>query len=80
MATTSANYIEAEKEDATFADGFVPNPKDWEKDANWSDIIVFDDTSGQGAKLRPFAPRQACHRRHSLRGPPRRRSFFRQNS
>ncbi len=42
-------YIEAEKE-RDIADGFVPKSKDWEKDANWSDIIVFDDTLGQGAK------------------------------
>src|SRR4029077_6343487 len=42
-------YIEAEKE-RDIADGFVPKSKDWEKDAKWSDIIVFDDTLGQGAK------------------------------
>src|SRR6266478_4416515 len=42
-------YIEAEKE-RDIADGFVPKSKDWEKDAKWSDIVVFDDTLGQGAK------------------------------
>jgi phosphoribosylamine-glycine ligase len=42
-------YIEAEKE-RDIADGFVPKSKDWEKDAKCSDIIVFDDTLGQGAK------------------------------
>src|SRR6267378_2985032 len=42
-------YIEAEKE-RDIADGFVPKSKDWEKDAKWSDIVVFDDTLGQGVK------------------------------
>ncbi len=42
-------YIEAEKE-RDIADGFVPKSKDWEKDAKWSDIVVFDDTLGQGEK------------------------------
>src|SRR5467141_2748029 len=42
-------FIEAEKE-RDIADGFVPKSKDWEKDAKWSDIVVFDDTLGQGAK------------------------------
>jgi phosphoribosylamine---glycine ligase len=42
-------YIEAEKE-RDIADGFVPKSQDWEKDAKWSDIVVFDDTLGQGAK------------------------------
>src|SRR5258706_465105 len=42
-------YIDAEKE-RDIADGFVPKSKDWEKDAKWSDIIVFDDTLAQGGK------------------------------
>jgi phosphoribosylamine--glycine ligase len=42
-------YIEAVKE-RDIADGFVPKSKDWEKDAEWADIVVFDDTLGQGAK------------------------------
>src|SRR5260370_168501 len=42
-------YIEAEKE-RDIADGFVPKSIDWKKDAKWSDIVVFDDTLGQGAK------------------------------
>src|SRR5271167_697369 len=49
-------YIEAEKE-RDIADGFVPKSKDWERDAKWADIIVFDDTLGQGAKA--HALRQA---------------------
>src|ERR1700693_895292 len=43
-------YIEAEKE-RDIADGFVPKSANWEKDATeWADIVVFDDTLGQGAK------------------------------
>src|SRR5271157_2511292 len=42
-------YIEAEKE-RDIADGLVPKSKDWEKDANWADIVVFDDTLGQGTR------------------------------
>src|SRR5271170_6823718 len=42
-------YIEAEKE-RDIADGFVPKSKDWERDTKWADIIVFDDTLGQGAR------------------------------
>src|SRR5258708_18721003 len=42
-------YIEAQSE-RDIADGFVPKSKDWERDAKWADIVVFDDTLGQGAK------------------------------
>ena len=43
-------FIDNEKE-RDIADGFVPKSKDWEKDAkSWADIVVFDDTLGQGAR------------------------------
>ena len=42
-------FIEAVSEQ-DIADGFVPKSKDWERDAKWADIVVFDDTLGQGAK------------------------------
>jgi phosphoribosylamine---glycine ligase len=42
-------YIDNEK-GRDIADGFVPKSKDWEKDAKWADIVVFDDTLGQGAR------------------------------
>ena len=32
------------------ADGFVPKCDDWESHVEWADVIVFDDTLGQGAK------------------------------
>jgi phosphoribosylamine--glycine ligase len=42
-------YINAEKE-RDICDGFVPKSDDWERDAEWADVVVFDDTLGQGAK------------------------------
>src|SRR5215467_2969157 len=42
-------YIDNEKE-RDIADGFVPKSTNWENDVEWADIIVFDDTLGQGAK------------------------------
>jgi phosphoribosylamine--glycine ligase len=42
-------YIKDQKE-SDIADGFVAKSDDWEKDATWADIIVFDDTLGQGEK------------------------------
>lgn len=44
-------FIEAEKE-RDIADGFVAKSTDWEKDIDWADVIVFDDTLGQGAKAK----------------------------
>jgi phosphoribosylamine--glycine ligase len=32
------------------ADGFVPKTEDWEGHVDWADVIVFDDTLGQGAR------------------------------
>ena len=42
-------FIEAERE-RDIADGFVPKSTNWEADLPWADVIVFDDTLGQGAK------------------------------
>ena len=41
--------IEDEKE-RDVADGFVPKVRDWEREVDWADVIVFDDTLGQGEK------------------------------
>jgi phosphoribosylamine---glycine ligase len=30
------------------ADGFVPKTDNWERDADWADLVVFDDVLGQG--------------------------------
>ncbi len=32
------------------ADGFVPKTDDWEGEVDWADVVVFDDTLGQGAR------------------------------
>src|SRR5688500_13397054 len=39
--------IDAERE-RDIADGFVPKTTDWRADVAWADVIVFDDTLGQG--------------------------------
>ena len=43
-------YFIGDKKERDIADGFVAKSKDWEKDMEWADIIVFDDTLGQGEK------------------------------
>jgi len=42
-------WIGAEDE-RDIADGFVPKVDDWEAHVDWADVIVFDDTLGQGAR------------------------------
>jgi phosphoribosylamine--glycine ligase len=43
-------YFIGDPEERDIADGFVPKTEDWEKDVDWADVIVFDDTLGQGEK------------------------------
>src|SRR5580704_3240712 len=43
-------YYINDKKERDIADGFVAKCKDWEKDAEWADILIFDDTLGQGEK------------------------------
>ncbi len=43
-------YHIANPEERDIADGFVPKVDDWEAEVEWSDIIVFDDTMGQGTR------------------------------
>jgi len=43
-------YFIASERERDICDGFVAKSADWEKDAEWADIVVFDDTLGQGAK------------------------------
>ena len=40
-------YIESQEE-GDIADGFVPKTRDWGAEVDWADVIVFDDTLGQG--------------------------------
>jgi phosphoribosylamine--glycine ligase len=42
-------WIGAEKE-RDIGDGFVPKCADWRAEVDWADVIVFDDTLGQGAE------------------------------
>lgn len=42
-------YIGAEKE-RDIGDGFVPKVDEWRPHVDWADVIVFDDTLGQGAE------------------------------
>jgi len=37
-------------DESDIADGFVPKVDDWEAHVKWADVVVFDDTLGQGAK------------------------------
>src|ERR1700746_566182 len=43
-------YYIQDKKERDIADGFVAKCKDWEKDAEWAEILIFDDTLGQGEK------------------------------
>src|SRR5450432_2223642 len=43
-------YFIGDKKERDIADGFVAKSKDWEKDVDWADILIFDDTLGQGEK------------------------------
>lgn len=42
-------YIQ-DKDERDIADGFVPKVDDWESHVDWADVIVFDDTLGQGER------------------------------
>ncbi|MEO8453046.1 MAG: phosphoribosylglycinamide synthetase C domain-containing protein [Gemmatimonadota bacterium] len=42
-------YFIRTEADREIADGFVPKSLDWEADADWADVIVFDDVLGMGA-------------------------------
>ena len=41
-------YFIESAEEADIADGFVPKTKDWRQDLEWAEVVVFDDTLGQG--------------------------------
>jgi phosphoribosylamine--glycine ligase len=50
-------YFIGDEEEKDIADGFVPKSDDWEKDVDWADVIVFDDTLGQGAQAEQLRAR-----------------------
>ncbi|HET9334047.1 MAG TPA: phosphoribosylglycinamide synthetase C domain-containing protein [Gemmatimonadota bacterium] len=41
-------YWIREKKARSVGEGFVPKSKDWKADAEWADVIVFDDVLGMG--------------------------------
>ena len=43
-------YFIGDEKERDIGDGFVAKSKDWEKDVDWADILIFDDTLGQGEK------------------------------
>src|SRR5208283_2325286 len=45
-------YFIGDKKEKDIGDGFVAKSKDWEKDLDWADIVIFDDTLGQGEKAK----------------------------
>ena len=45
-------YFIEEASQKEIGDGFLPKSEDWQKDAAWADVIVFDDVSGFGAKAK----------------------------
>jgi phosphoribosylamine--glycine ligase len=62
-------YFIGDAEEKDIADGFVPKTDDWEKDVDWADVIVFDDTLGQGEKAVALRAKGRRRRRHALHRP-----------
>lgn len=50
-------YFIGDEQERDIADGFVPKTEDWEKDVDWADVIVFDDTLGQGEQAQKLRAR-----------------------
>src|SRR6478735_9163724 len=45
-------YCIEDGQERDIADGLVPKVREWEREVGWADVIVFDDTLGQGEKSR----------------------------
>jgi phosphoribosylamine---glycine ligase len=43
-------YFIGNEEERQIADGFVEKSLDWRRDADWADVVVFDDVLGQGTE------------------------------
>lgn len=43
-------YFIQDPKESDIGDGFVPKSDDWESDTKWADVIIFDDTLGQGER------------------------------
>jgi len=46
----NVKYFIADPKERDIGDGFVPKVDDWERELDWANVIIFDDTLGQGAK------------------------------
>ena len=44
----NVKYYIGNKLESDIANGFTPKTKDWQKEIDWADIIIFDDVLGQG--------------------------------
>lgn len=42
-------YFIGDEKEKDICDGFVPKVRDWKRHIEWADVVVFDDTLGQGA-------------------------------
>jgi phosphoribosylamine--glycine ligase len=69
-------FIENPKE-RDIGDGFVSKVDDWEREVPWADVIVFDDTLGQGRRPSDCVARASWWWAATLYGPARGRSFLR---
>ena len=49
------HYFIGDKKERDIGDGFVAKSKEWEKDVDWADIFIFDDTWAKAKKLKPSA-------------------------
>jgi len=43
-------YFIADEKEQDIADGFVTKSHNWEADVPWADVVIFDDTLGEGEK------------------------------
>jgi len=43
-------YFIADEKEQDIADGFVTKSNSWEADVPWADVVIFDDTLGEGEK------------------------------
>jgi phosphoribosylamine--glycine ligase len=50
-------YWIGDEKERDIGDGFVPKCVDWRAEVDWADVIVFDDTLGQGAEAQALRAR-----------------------
>jgi len=62
----NVKYFIETPSDRDIGDGFVPKTKSWRREADWADVIIFDDVLGHGKKAQKL--RQGGH--HVIGGTP----------